>query len=403
LLTAAGGEIDFTVGASGASTANSDGMNFHVTSNATNTNTINVGYIAYAFKVGDIISYGGTFGGIVTSVSTSGCTSGQGSTLYPGTCAGTLQLSANVTYSTGNNLLKTVPGPSVSYPGNILRLYKDSGTGNIAYRYDTVYFKTPSADCSGTSGNSYLTCATEDIGYWHQNLQIAVPGAGSSACPDGSGSTCFVGTISTVSFTGAGVETINFTSGTLASTVANVRPTVYRTSIPYTVTSRAAETITEPSSSCSMTAGSNITLVPMIEYRGSRLELSYCDQSGPGPSFLLNQYAERFDGPFQFVIDSPNHMGNGAIALSIGSGWIPAFAQAVGTGGAGGFGNAMAEDWNYPAQTPRIRLVPDVYAYCPGPYSAMLASPYGGQCASHQGEMGAHMIDDAILSQLRLR
>jgi hypothetical protein len=58
----------------------------------------------------------------------------------------------------------------------------------------------------------------------------------------------------------------------------------------------------------------------------------------------------------------------------------------------------------YPTAAARLRVSPDIYGWCRGaPFGNPLSTPYGGECASHQGQMGAHEIDDAILSMLRLR
>lgn len=487
LLTATGGELDFTVGASAMSTAGNAPLafNFNLTANATATTTLTVGYIGYAMQVGGTVSYGGVTGGRITAISL-GCASGIT------TCAATLTLSAAVTYTTGNTLVYNQPAPAaptVGYPGQVFRVYKDatsavtpsaisctsgivtvtttqaagptsgsaasfaagstivvagmtpsgyngtytvinnptsttatypvascpgaetvmgtiSGNGNFAYRYDTVYFKTGQANCSGTSGNAYITCTVPQIGSWHQGLSISVPGAGTSPCPDFTGSTCFVGQITTQTVNSSNVQTINFASGTIGTTVTNVQPTIFRNSVPYTISARTAETVAEVASSCKIASGTYVELVPMIEYRGSQLTVSMCDETGPGPSILFNGPVERFDGPFQFTLDSPNHLALGVnVALNYSVQSTAAYACFPTTCTyAGGLGGYYAEDWNYPRVTAQLRVAGDIYAFCGNAvYGQVLGTLFGGQCAAHQSTNGAYALDDAVWSGLRLQ
>lgn len=404
LFAAAGGEIDFTVGASGTSVANTLGYTFKTTTAITSQSTaIVVGYIAYAMKVGDSISSAG--GGIpantiITGIDTSGCTAGVNS------CSATINISNAGTWVVGNTITIKPPGPATTYPGNILRVYKDTG-GNIASRFDTVFFQT-AANCSWTNGASSATCTTPQVGPWHQNLKISFPGAGSAACPDSSNSNCKIFDITTVSYNASLNNTINLSGNAVGTTVSNVVATIYRTSVPYTISGRPAETLATSGGGdlCLLTAGSSVGLFLQVEYRGSSLMLSYCDTVGPGESEIVNQYVERFDGPFQFQIDSPNHMGSGSVVMNNGRGQAGAqFAAfpAVSANYIGTAGQWYEVDPEYPVMAPKLRIAPDVYSYCvSGPFGNYLMAPYGGQCASHQGQMGAHGLDDAIYSALTL-
>jgi hypothetical protein len=58
-----------------------------------------------------------------------------------------------------------------------------------------------------------------------------------------------------------------------------------------------------------------------------------------------------------------------------------------------------------PTVAASARMSPDIYGICSGqsPYGDGQWSPWGGACGSHYGQNGANIIDDPILSRLRLR
>ncbi len=411
MLAAAGGEIDFTVSGNVNATPQTITVREKATALAApGQAAITIGPDAYRYAAGWHVSGQGGLpaDALIESVDPS---------------AGTVTINNDLTaqIASGAFLTFTEPGPNTGYPGGILRISKDAASGNLAYRYDTEYWQVASADCSGTAGDSYITCATAEVGNWHRFQQIAIPGAGNSQCPNPGGpANCYVATIASVSYAvtpaGIGSETVNLYSGATAATASRTtagkvpktfsarQPYVFRTSIPLTVSQRAAETFyANVFDLCGLHKGVAITTEFQVEYRGSRLNVSYCDDP-PGQSWFVKQYIERFDSPFLFQIDSPNHMSSGTNFLMFGPG--PLYAK-TGPGRAATGQGSWEVDLEHPTAAPTARLVPDIYGWCrvgtAYPTGDAGFSPWGGGCVSHYGQMGGNLIDDAILSQLRLR
>jgi hypothetical protein len=400
LFSAAGYEFDFTIGAASMAvpqTLSSSGR-FVTVSASSGASSVQVGYAACWMAAGDAISGSGIPAGDVIN-SVSGCNS---------TATIGLVSPLTGTLSTGNTIVVTQPGPNLGYPGQILRVYKDQtgvagggNTGNVAYRFDTVYTPTLAATCSAsTSTPNTVTCTTPQIGNWHRGLYLSIPGAGSSQCPNPSGAAnCAIGTISTVAFTGALAETVTLATSPITTSVSNVQPIIYRTSIPYTVSSRAAENLT---GNCYISTYAYLGLG--VEFRGSKLLLSYCDsQLAPGPSKIFDNYLERWDGPFIYSITSPNGLTGAQIYMGIG----PSFAALGPSGGTAASNPGSASPWFaadpvYPTVEPWLRIGIDIFAPGPGvTYSGPNSWPYGGQYAAHQGTMGEAALDDVYFAGIR--
>jgi hypothetical protein len=411
MLAAAGGELDFTI----SGNANLTPQNQTVTAAAVagaaaGQASINVGSAAYMFFRGYGISGHAAIppGARVRDVDGP---------------AGTVTLNTSLTGSlpAGTRLVFAPPGPGTGYPGGMLRISKDAATGNLAYRYDTVFFQVANADCSGTAGDDFITCASAEVGHWHRGMQIAVPTAGTGACPNpGGAADCFVATIGALSYdvgpAGITWQRIDLRAGSTAAGAAELaratvpvtftarRPFVFRTSIPLTVSGAAAEALASPSSygsNCRLTPGVRIFDWFLVEYRGSRASAAFCYAVGPGRNWFLNQFLERFDSPFLFTIDTPNHFARAT------NYWLrfngPAYADDAPSGSAIG-GGTWEVSPEYPEYAATARLAPDIYGWCAGyPTGDPDHAPWGGTCQSHYGQMGANLIDDEILRALRLR
>lgn len=406
LLTAMGGEFDYTISGNANSTANQQVVTVKSTAIAnTGQAVITVGTDAYRLQVGYAVIP--TVAGIPAADTITSINAG----------AGTITLTSNLTGSvaSGTTINFVPPGPAVGYPGGILRLGNNSGS--LFYAYDFVYYPVPVANCSGTSGAATFTCATAQIGNWHRWMQVAIPTAGVSQCPaPGSAANCFIGTISNVTYSNAGVATVtmlggataatgvtNVTPASITTTFTNQAPTVYRRSIPVTTTSVSTENLgnvnNTSTSYCSLSAGVSITTEFTVEYRGSRVGASYCSQSNPGDLiFMPSRFVERFDSPFQYTMDSPTH---GSVVYR---GQGPAYMTAAGVGVARtGLQGFEAQPYR-PMYPSTARLSPDIYGTCATyQYGDPLWSPTGGGCAGHYGQNGASLIDDPILSAIRIR
>ena len=297
----------------------------------------------------------------------------------------------------------TPPGPALAYPGNILRVY-DNG-GDIAYRYDTVYTPTLNAHCSWTNGNSYFTCTDPEVGSWHQALQVALPGAGTAQCPNpGGAANCLIGTITSVSFTNALAETVNFVAGSYSgTTVSSIAPIIYRTSIPQTTSTASAEPRSNHGVGFQCPINARVTTQPyfQVEFRGSRAQLTWCYDVNPGVFKVLDGFVEREDSPFLFTVDSPNHLGSGAITINTDQVQFPLSATTAAHASAGVW---MEEDPDFPSMEPRVRLAPDVYGWCAsGSFGDQEMTATGGQCASHGGYEREQNILDPVLGAMRPR
>jgi hypothetical protein len=250
-------------------------------------------------------------------------------------------------------------------------------------------------------------------------MQVSIPTAGTDPCPNpGGGNTCFNATIENVSFnTSTGVETITMhagktaattmsqTAASITTTFSNQAPIVFRRSIPWTTTSLSTEELTGENSSsaswCSLTAGVKIQYELTVEFQGSEFSLGQCSGSGPGPSWVVpSKSIERFNSPFTFTIDSPNHFAFGNSVTVMG--WAPTLVAGLTAGPAR---NWKFADWGKPLWTPELRIAPDIYGWCntPGIYGDNAYSPTSGACASHYGHNGKRVIDDMLLTHLRLR
>jgi hypothetical protein len=482
LINAAGGELDFTVGA--AINSYPQAVTFTIPTSAAapvGTNVLTIGRATNPsyYDQYKVNTYYGVAGNNVPAdahVGTIDYATGRFSLVDSSGAA--LNITAPSGVANGASLTFTPPGPNIGYPGNILRIGATGGYLN--YRYDTMYWQPPTANCSASAGSASFTCATPQIGNWHRFEQVAIPGAGTSLCPNpgttltttaasttsqtlsvptaglyagealsGSGfsgnptilsiinsttlqmssaqtitsgtavfvapaSTCYIATINTVSFSSSGIETINLTAGNTAATALNTTlasipltppgnftPWVFRTSIPLTTSTQSTEQLGLNNQSawsyCSLTAGSRIVGVFGIEFRGSRLGASYCVSQYPGDAwFMRSRYVERWESPFQFMIDSPNHLGG---VTMFGGG--PSYAG--GTAATEGTQNFEVDPW-MPTVVPNSRLAPDIYGICAAyPYGDTQNPPTGGMCASHSGQNGGNVLDDAISAQLRLR
>lgn len=410
-MAAAGGEIDFTI--SGNVNANPQQQIWGTAATAdaaAGQPVIAVGINSYKLFVGYGVSgaSGLPANAVIMSVNNT---------------AGTITLNNNLgaMITSGTNLTLKAPGPNTGYPGGLLRISKDNASGNLAYRYDTVYFQVAGADCSGTAGASVMTCSTPEIGHWHRGMQIAVPGAGSGQCPNPGGAVnCFVATIGNLSYSvnasGITQQTINLLAGTAAAaatnqTVATIQntfsakqPYVFRSSVPLTVSAAAAETLTGatgPYVACGLTAGVRVYDWFLIEYRGSRASAAFCYADGPGKNWFFDQYIERFDSPFLFNVNTPNNFASNT------NFWLQFASSAYAYNQANTFiigGGTFEVAPEYPAFRASARIGPDIYGYCTSyPFGDTGVSPNGGTCMGHYGHNGANIIDDSILSNLRLR
>lgn len=400
LFDAFGGEIDVTLSANVVSSIGAgDAKSIRTTAPAAAGQAIvTVGPdLVHAIRTGDVVS--GPPG-----------LPANDSVIAVDISASQVTLAANLTgagLGSGNTLIFTAPAPAQKYPGGILRVYKDGGTGNLAYRYDTVYFATTGSDCSGRSGSGTITCATHEVGYWHQGLNIAVPGGGTSACPDGSRQTCFLGIIDAVTFNSDGTQTIGFLSGTLSGSPDHVRPIIYRTPIPYTVSARPAETSyaatrKAPFSPCRIDPGARVWAAFGYGYRGERATLTWCDLVYPGPSLFFDQAIERFDAPMAVAIDGPKHWTAPGLywnELALG----PGFASSGTVARAGSFYEMHPDE---PTAAALARIAGDAYGYCgSSAYGDTLVGPPWGStsCKAHHGQLGLELIDGAVWNNLRLR
>ena len=368
-----GGEFDFYISAGGLDTASVSPLSAATTASAASGQAvIQMGYSAYELKTGYTVTGSSKIPANTTiqSISLSSATS-------------TITLTNNITTSTlasGTSLNFQPGGPTTGYPGGILRISRDSGTGNIAYKYDTVYFQTAGSDCSGSISTPTLTCTTAEVGLWHNNMSVSVPTGNTG------GSTPLVTTISAISGDG---KTITLATNLLHA-VSNQQLTVYRTQIPLTVSGRSADALT---GNCFLNAGANITLYFQIEFRGSRAMVSYCDPVSQGV-IPFEFTVERFESPFLFAIDTPNHMSGASVRFY--------------GGGVSGNSTGARSYWfegapEYPTFEPSLRMVPDVYGQCSPTYPYGEYALWGGECDNHRGFSGTSAIDNAVIDAIRLR
>ena len=285
----------------------------------------------------------------------------------------------------GGNGVSVVGGAATAYPGNLLRVFYNTSTTNLDYQVDTYSFTT-AANCSGTSGQNVLNCSTAAANQGHQLGTVSVPNGASG------GTTPLVATLSTVSADG---KTLTL-AAPLGATVTNVALSIYDTQIPRTATNIAAFG-SEFTGSCYNNPTHFTQFMLQLEVRGTHMQFNYCN-NGPGAGFEAD--VVRAQTPFYPTV-------TGGVTGS--TGWVMEFATNFGSGpGQAPFTFALSGQMEahpeFPPYLPTGREMVDIYGAC-----ISAAEPwnqynlFGGQCDNHRGNLGATLIEQPILSSLRLR
>ena len=376
-FSAIGGEIDFYL--HGGANVNPQALTYSVSTTAdaaAGQAVVTVGSFSSALSAGLIVT-----GSSKIPANTS--------ILSVNTGAGTFTLTANLTgtgtaIASGTALTFAAQGPSNGYPGGILRISRNSGTGFLQAQYDTVYFQSAGSDCSGTAGAGSFTCTTAEVGIWDRFLSVSIPTALDGTNPQ-------VTYIAGVSMDG---KTVTLPSGvTLGHNFTNQQLTVYRTSVPLTQSLRSADSGVS-NNDCGGNGTTALSLQFRFSVRGSSAGVTYCDANTPG-YMVFEGNIERFDSPFQFAIDSPTHFSSTGGIQFVGGG------LAGTTIGSPSYWYESSEE--YPAFEPTLRMVPDVYNYCQPTAPFGQWAPWAGQCDNHRGYMGLFEIDQPLLNGMHFR
>lgn len=272
-----------------------------------------------------------------------------------------------------------IGGAQVGYPGNVLRIFYNTGTANFDYQVDAFSFST-TANCSGSASSTTITCGTAAANIAHQLGTVSVPGGGAS------------GATLTASLTKVSLDGKTLTLGTALSTaVSNVSLKIYDTTVPRTASTIAAGTL---NGSCYINSGVFVQLAFQMEVRGHRAIWNYCQTPGPNRSIEVN--VEREQTPFYPSVTA---------ATTAGTNWTNHMEGGFGVQGATSFfaTSSFEAAPQFPPYLPTAREMVDVYGACPNIAAWDQQNLFGGQCANHRGNLGATLIEQPVLSALRLR